>query len=90
MAITISGTTVTYPDGSTDSTNVYNAIAASAYGGVGTYINSPYNITNNTTTAGSNLGQSPALSGTWRKMGNGATVVQGYASNTSALYVRIS
>ncbi len=37
MPITVAGTTITFNDGSTQSTNVLNAIAASSAGGVGTY-----------------------------------------------------
>lgn len=90
MAITISGSTVTYPDGSTDSTNVYNSVAATSYGGVGSYVLSTTPGTNNTTFAGSALGMSPAVSGTWRKMGTGSTFSQGYTSYANGMYLRIS
>jgi hypothetical protein len=83
MAITISGTTVTFNDSTTQTTNVPNATAALSVGTIGTYalLNYPGNTTNRTegfTIAGSSLRYSattqvhPTASappGSWRLMG---------------------
>jgi|LakMenEpi03Aug12_release.lakeMendotaPanAssembly.Ray.scaffolds.fasta_scaffold28120_17 hypothetical protein len=81
MAITISGTTLTYNDGSTDTTNTPNATAALSAGAVGSYamLFYPGNATTRAegfTIAGSSLrysntsatpGNTPG--GSWRLMG---------------------
>ncbi len=81
MAITISGTTVTYNDNSTTTTNTPNATAALSAGAVGSYAMLFYPANNTTraegfTIAGSSLrysntsqlpGNTPG--GSWRLMG---------------------
>jgi hypothetical protein len=85
MPITISGTTVTFNDSSTQTTNVPNATAALTAGAIGTYAHLYYpgNSTDRSagfTLAGSSLrytsgggfgvGPTAAPSGTWRLMGD--------------------
>lgn len=83
MPITISGTTLTYNDGSTDTTNTPNATAALSVGAVGTYaqLYYPGNTTDRAagfTIAGSSLRYAPSQNdqasttappGSWRLMG---------------------
>ena len=82
MATTISGTTVTYNDGSTTTTNTPNATAALAVDAIGTYAYCVYtgNVTDRApgfTIAGSSLKFSGGVtgvgtvvpSGSWRLMG---------------------
>jgi hypothetical protein len=83
MAITISGTTVTYNDNSTTTTNTPNATAALSAGAVGSYamLFYPGNATDRAagfTRAGSSLryaatlgntGSATAPPGSWRLMG---------------------
>jgi hypothetical protein len=82
MAITISGTTLTYNDGSTDTTDTENTTAALSAGAIGSYaqLTYPGNAATRSegfTVAGSSLRYSPAdqnlaggtPSGSWRLMG---------------------
>jgi hypothetical protein len=82
MAITISGTTVTYNDSSTTTTNTPNATAALTAGTLGSYaqLTYPGNAATRSadfTIAGSSLRYSDTISsvggtpsGSWRLMGN--------------------
>lgn len=82
MAITISGTTLTYNDGSTDTTDTENTTAALSAGALGSYafLNYPGNTSARSagfTIAGSSLtyagvsplGASGSPGGSWRLMG---------------------
>ncbi len=103
MAITISGTTVTFNDASTQTKNVPNSTADLSVGGVGTYafLNYPGNNAARSagfTIAGSSLtysGVTPTFGsgsppGSWRLMGslNGYTVPKGTAYTSSSVWLR--
>jgi hypothetical protein len=92
MAITISGTTLTYNDGSTDTTDTENTTAALSVGAIGSYAHLRY-VGNNVgraagfTIAGSSLHYATSDStgvysgqpgGSWRLMG----ALPSYSSNT--------
>jgi hypothetical protein len=105
MGITVSGTTITFNDATTQSTanntpanttNVLNATAGATVGAVGTYVfRSVFNgtWTSNSTIAGSSI--QAGLAGTWRAIGTPqqtGTAVSGCAtlSFNAGLYLRIS
>jgi hypothetical protein len=103
MAITISGTTVTFNDASTQTKNVPNSTADLSAGGVGTYafLNYPGNSAARSagfTIAGSSLnyaGVSPTLGsgspgGSWRLMGALTTysVPKGTGYTTASVWLR--
>jgi hypothetical protein len=103
MAITISGTTVTFNDLSTQTKNVPNSTADLSVGGVGTYafLNYPGNLSARSagfTIAGSSLqyagvnpvGQSGSPGGSWRLMGalTAFTTPKGTSYTSASVWLR--
>ena len=92
MAITISGTTLTYNDGSTDTTDTENTTAALSAGAIGSYAQLRYPGNNTSRAAGFTIAGSSLFystndgvgatsgqpGGSWRLMG----ALPSYVSNT--------
>jgi hypothetical protein len=73
MAVTVGGTSITFNDGTTQSTGVLNAIAAASVGAVGTYAflaRSTGGVTAGTTYSGSEIQYSGVYNGTSLSTGN--------------------
>lgn len=90
MTVTVSGSSVTYNDGSSDTSNTFGMTASASSGGVGTYgclrQNTGSTYTNGSTIAGSSLQWTDCgdwssgvyTSGTWRAMGQNRTGYGGF------------